>query len=592
MPPPRSDEAKDQIRSRLNLIEVVQQYVRLRKQGRELWALCPFHQERTASFHVNEQKQSWYCFGCQKGGDMFDFVELIEKTDFRGALRILADMANVELPERRAGDHERSQLKRRLIELNRLASQYYEYVLHELPAGEPGRQHLLRREVGDETARRFGLGYAPAGSNLAAFLRKRGQSMGDAIAGGLVRHNGQDFFQDRLVVPIRDERGQPVAFTGRTVLDQELRKYVNTPETAAYTKGRVIFALDVAKAEIEARGHAVVMEGQFDVIMGHQFGVANALASSGTALTGDQITLLRRFTDELVLMFDNDRAGRAAAAKAIELAQEHQVRTRVARLKGEAKDPDEFLRGGGRWDDVLSEAKPGWEVLVVEEPRQGLNPHDPRDREVWLRRVRQQLGKIRDPVEQRTYAELAISGFEAGSRFGITPGQLLAFVPGPSRLERNANTGSERPPRDGLSPSQPGNKVSNRVGYLLQVLAVRPEALDRVRGILDPADLQEDDRAAFLRMVSVLEKGGLEALGQELDGFPAEDQRLVRKAWAEPPPTLSDAVVDDLVRRIKDMARRRRMLAIADRLTEAERRQDRAQIELLEAQLSELRERI
>ena len=134
--------------------------------------------------------------------------------------------------------------------------------------------------------------------------------------------------------------------------------------------------------------------------------------------------------------------------------------------------------------------------------------------------------------------------------------------------------------------------MSNRVGYLLQVLAVRPEALVRVRGILDPADLQEDDRAAFLRMVSVLEEGGLEALGRELDGFPAEDQRLVRKAWAEPPPTLSDAVVDDLVRRIKDMARRRQMLAIADSLTDAERRQDRAQIELLEAQLSELRERI
>ena len=592
MPPPRSDEAKDQIRSRLNLVEVVQQHVRLRKQGRELWGLCPFHQEKTASFHVNEQKQSWFCFGCQKGGDMFDFVELIEKTDFPGALRVLAEMANVELPERRAGDHERSQLRRRLIELNRLACQYYEYILHELPAGEPGRHLLLRREVGDETARRFGLGYAPGGSNLAAFLRKRGHSMGDAIAAGLVRDRGQDFFQQRLVVPIRDDRGQPVAFTGRTVVDHELRKYVNTPETPAYSKGRVLFALDVAKAEIEARGHAVVMEGQFDVIIAHQFGVTNAVASSGTALTGDQVTLLRRFADEVVLMFDNDRAGRAAAAKAIELAQEHQVRTRVARIKGEVKDPDEFLRGGGSWDEVLREARPGWEVLVVEEPREGLNPHDPRHREVWLRRVRQQLGKIKDPVEQRTYAELAINGFEAGSRFGTTPEQLLAFAPGPPRRQGRADSPSERPSQDGLSRTRPGNKLSNRVGYLLQVIAVRPEALDRVLGILDPADLEEDDRAAFLRMVSVLEKGGLEALGQELDGFPAEDQRLVRMAWAEPPPTLSDAVVDDLVHRIKEMARRRVKLAMIKSLTEAERRQDRAQIELLEAQLSELRERI
>ena len=591
MPPPRSDEAKDQIRSRLNLIEVVQQHVRLRKQGRELWGLCPFHQEKTASFHVNEQKQSWFCFGCQKGGDMFDFIELIEKTDFPGALRILAEMANVELPEHHAGDQQRSQLRRRLIELNRLAAQYYEYVLHQLPAGEPGRQLLVRREVGDETARRFGLGFAPGGSNLAAFLRKRGQAMADAIAAGLVRRTGQDFFQQRLVVPIRDERGRSVAFTGRTVLDQEIRKYVNTPETPAYSKGRVLFALDVARAEIEARGHAVLMEGQFDVIIGHQFGVTNSVASSGTALTGDQISLLRRFTDEVVLMFDNDRAGQAAADKAIELAQEHQLRTRLARIQG-ANDPDEFLRTGGSWDDVLRDAKPGLEVLVVEEPRQGLNPHDPRDRERWVHRVRQQLAKIKDPVEQRTYAELAINGFEAGSRFGMTVDQLLAQAPAPQRRLGRSEPHSQAPPPDGLIRTQEGNKVTNRVGYLLQVLAVRAEALDRVLGILDPADLEEDDRAAYLRMVSALEKGGPEALVRDLDEFPAEDQRLVRSAWAEPPPALDDAVVDELVRRIKDKARRRHKLAIINSLTEAERRQDRAQIELLEAQLNELRERI
>lgn len=591
MPPPRSDEAKDQIRSRLNLIEVVQQHVRLRKQGREFWGLCPFHQEKTASFHVNEQKQSWFCFGCQRGGDMFDFIELIEKTDFPGALRILAEMANVELPERTAGDHERSQVRRRLIELNRLAAQYYEYVLHQLPAGEPGRQLLARREVSDETARRFGLGFAPGGSNLAAFLRKRGQPVADAIAAGLIRRTGQDFFQQRLVVPIRDERGRWLAFTGRTVLDQEIRKYVNTPETQAYSKGHVLFALDVAKAEIEARGHAVLMEGQFDVIIGHQFGVTNAIASSGTALTGDQIRLLRRFTDDVVLMFDNDLAGRAAAAKAIELAQEHQVRTRLARIK-EANDPDEFLRAGGSWDEVLRDARPGLEVLVVEEPREGLNPHDPRDRQKWVNRVRLQLTKINDPVEQRTYAELAINGFEAGSRFGMTVDQLLAPVPARPGGQARTRQDSQSPPEDGLSRTQEGNKVTNRVGYLLQVLAVRAEALDRVLGILDPADLEEDERAAYLRMVSALEKGGPEALGRDLDEFPAEEQRLVRRAWAQPPPALDDAVVDELVRRIKDKARRRQKLAIIKSLTEAERRQDRAQVELLEAQLNELRERI
>src|SRR5579884_1218588 len=159
------EDVRDQIRLRVNLLDVVQQHVRLRKQGREYVGLCPFHQERTASFSVNEQKQSWYCFGCQRGGDVFAFVALIEKTDFAGALRILAEMAGVDLPERGgAGGERRAELRRRILDLNRLAAQYYEYVLHALPAGEPGRSLLERRRVDEATARRFGLGYAPGGA--------------------------------------------------------------------------------------------------------------------------------------------------------------------------------------------------------------------------------------------------------------------------------------------------------------------------------------------------------------------------------------------------------------------------------------------
>src|SRR5215472_8489028 len=203
MRPLPSEDARDQIRSRLNLVDVVQQHVRLRKQGREHWGVCPFHQEKTPSFHVNEQKQSWYCFSCQRGGDLFTFVQEIEKTDFVGALRILAEQAGVELPERSGPAQQRSQQRKRLLDLNRLAAQYYEYVLWSLPAGEPGKELLQRREVDEETARRFGLGYAPGGGGFAAFLRRRGHSIPDAIEAGLVRRGGQDYFQQRLVVPIR-----------------------------------------------------------------------------------------------------------------------------------------------------------------------------------------------------------------------------------------------------------------------------------------------------------------------------------------------------------------------------------------------------
>ena len=576
-----SEDARDQIRLRLNLVDVVQQHVRLRKNGREHVGLCPFHQEKTPSFSVSEPKQSWYCFGCQKGGDVFAFVEQIEKTDFMGALRILAEMAGVELPERSRGDQERAQLRRRLIDLNGLAARYYEHVLLELPAGQPGRDLLGRREVGVEIARRFGLGYAPGGTNFASFLRKRGHTLGDAQTAGLMRRDGTDFFQRRLVVPIRDERGQPVAFTGRAVLTDQVPKYMNSPETPAYVKGRVLFGLDLARTEIEARGHAVMVEGQFDVIVAHQFGVGNAVASSGTSLTPEQLTLLKRFTDEVVLWFDNDQAGRGAEEKTIRLAREQQLRTRVARIPGEAKDPDEFLRGGGTWEDLLGDARPGWEVMIRDRIA-GLNSRQPADRELGVRRIREVLDLIVDPAEKDTYAEVAGRAFDIDSKL------LLAYRAAP----RPGGAAAASPP-GGLVTATAGNKLSKRVGYLLQVLAVRPQALERVRRALDPADLGEDDRAAYARLVTALDAGDSDGLERELGEFPVEEQNLIRRAWAAPPPgAATDEVIDDVLRLIRQESRDRRRREIRRSIEEAERRKDRARAVALQAQLNELSERI
>src|SRR5438270_5438237 len=203
MPPRGSDDAVNQVKARLNLVDVVSQHVRLTRRGREFTGLCPFHQETTPSFTLNEQMQSWYCFGCQKGGDLFTFVELIDKTDFRGALESLAEAAGVELEQQGGAGRERAQLRRRIVDMNRLAAQYYEHVLWATDAGKPGRSLLEKRGVSEETARRFQLGYAPGGENFANFLRKRGRALADADAAGLLRR-GRDFFQERLLVPIRD----------------------------------------------------------------------------------------------------------------------------------------------------------------------------------------------------------------------------------------------------------------------------------------------------------------------------------------------------------------------------------------------------
>ncbi|MDQ6773669.1 MAG: DNA primase [Candidatus Dormibacteraeota bacterium] len=575
--PAASDDAVQQVRSRLNLLDTVRHRVQLRRAGREWVGLCPFHQEKTPSFSVNEAKQSWYCHGCGSGGDLFTFVERMEKVDFRGALELLADQAGVQLAERTPADRARTELRHRIVELNGLAVQYYSWLLWEHRAGEPGRDLLARRQVGSETARRFGLGFAPGGSSLAAYLRRKHAAAATLQAAGLVRRDGQDFFQNRLVIPIRDERGQTVAFTARAVATDDPRKYVNTPETPAYVKARVLFGLDLARPAIDESGHAVVMEGQFDVIVAHQFGVGNAVASSGTALTDEQVRLLRRHTDELLLMFDNDSAGRRATERAIELAAAEGLRTRVGRIEGEVKDPDEFLRSGGRWEDVASAARPGWEHLI-RTAIEGLNPRRPADVEQGVRRIGAVLARVPEPAVRASYRD------QAGLWFGIDP-LLISLPRAPTR--RGVQTGAAGPrldeagPEPSPAPRPAGGSLSRLVAYLLQVLAVRPDAAAVIQTSLPPAELQEDDRAALARLLATLERGA-EALPQEVAGFPAEEERLVREAWAAPAARFAGEDVEELVNRIRARSRHDRKFAIIGRLSEAESRGDRAASTALE----------
>jgi DNA primase len=499
----------------------------------------------------------------------------IEKTDFRGALEVLADRAGVELTSEAGAARERSQQRRRVIELYQLAVQYYEYILHEHRAGEPGRSLLAERQVSEETARRFGLGYAPGGESFATFLRRRGRSLTDAVSAGLVRRSGQDFFEDRLVVPIRDEAGRPLAFTGRTIRKDEVRKYVNSPENPAYVKGRVLFGLDLAREEINRQGYAVLMEGQFDVIAGHQHDVQNAVASSGTALTEQQIRLLRRFTEDVMIVFDTDRAGREAAFKAIELASAQELRTTVASLP-EGKDPDEFLRGAGaeagqRWAQIADAALPGWEFWI-KEAISDLNPSRLREFEIALKRVNDVLSRIPSPALRETYRE------RAANWLGVEPHLMEVKAQArPSRPARESESQS-----NGLPPGAPGKELSSELRYLIQVLAVRPEAAARLREKLDPDHLDGEERSAYLRMLQTVERGGADALQAELDGYSPEWQAAVSEAWTVAPPQVGDAVIDEVAGKLVSKSLRRRRRLLISQLQEAEASGDGPRIAQLE----------
>ncbi|HEV2028120.1 MAG TPA: DNA primase [Candidatus Dormibacteraeota bacterium] len=587
MPTPASDDAFAEVKAKVDLVKVVQEHVRLTKRNKDFWGLCPFHGEDSPSFKVNPQMQSWYCFGCERSGDVFTFVELIEKTDKRGALQMLAERAGVELKKLSPEQKERSDSRKRLLTMLKLAAQYYEYVLWSMPAGEKGRKLLESRRVSEETARRFQLGYAPAGRGFAEYLRAKKKSLQDAQEAGLMRRDGSDFFAERLVIPIRDERGQPLAFTARTVRADEQRKYINSPETPAYIKGRVIFGLDLARDEITKRGHAVLMEGQFDVITAHQFGVQNAIASSGTALTDDQVRLVKRFTDELLLVFDADRAGRAAAFKAIELASGHQMRTRVASITPPAKDPDEFLRAAGaeapqRWEELVAAAPSGWEFWI-KDALTGLNTGNPNHLELAASKVREVLEKIPDAAVRETYRE------RAAGWIGVQP-HLLTSQPTPSPVRGRAGDGGRGAGSNGnsgLAARLVGKKLT--VGrYLLQLLAVRPVAFDRVRAKITPDELDEGDRGIYLRMLDTYERGGGTGLENELAGYPAEEQDLIRRAWAAPPPSVDDEVAVELAERIRLDHMKGLHSGIIRELSEAESGKDSERVARLEAKAREL----
>jgi DNA primase len=575
VPTPGSDDAFAEVKAKVDLVKVVSEHVRLTKRNKDLWGLCPFHQEDSPSFKVDPLRQSWYCFGCERHGDVFTFVELIEKTDKRGALQLLAERAGVELHQLTPEQRERTDARKRLMQMLKLAAQYYEYVLWSSPAGEHGRRLLVQRQVSEETARRFQLGYAPAGRGFAEYLRAKKRSLADAQAAGLMRRDGADFFAERLVIPIRDERSQPLAFTARTVRQDEQRKYINSPETPAYVKGRVIFGLDLARDEITRRGHAVLMEGQFDVITAHQFGVGNAVASSGTALTEDQMRLLKRFTDELLLVFDADRAGRSAADKAAILAAHHDMRIQVANIP-DGKDPDEFLRGAGpqaaeRWQSLVATATPSLE-FGMQGRVEGLSLSNPNHVEIAAARIRELILQYPEHLWE-PYRERA-------ERWLGVPFQLRgALGNGPVR-PRPVQT-------NGLDVRMVGKKLT--VGrYLLQLLAVNPAAFERIRTKITPDELDEEDRAMYVRMLETYERRGASGLENELGEYPAEEQDLIRRAWAAPPPNVDDRLAEELVARIRLDRMKVRHSGIIRELSEAERGREAERVARLEAEANEL----
>ena len=404
----------DELTARNPIEDLVGQYVALTRRGGNLFGLCPFHSEKTASFSVAPDKGIYYCFGCHKGGGPVNFVMEIENLDYPDAVRFLAKRAGMEVPE---DDEYRSNYKKqeRLRALCKDAARYFHEQLNG-PLGQPGRDYISKRGLSKSTVTRFGLGFAPEGwSNLLDTMTKKGYTKEELLDAGLVLKSQKgglyDRFRNRLMFPIIDVRGNVIGFGGR-VMDDSKPKYLNSPETVIFNKRKNLFALNVAKKSKQER--IILTEGYMDAIALHQYGIDCAVASLGTALTEEHAQLLAKYTNQVVLTYDGDEAGQNATRRAIPLLEKAGLQVKILRMQG-AKDPDEFLKKYGR-DKFLvllerSENQAEYRLLSLQH-RFDLNADD--QRVAFLKEAAQLISSLSTAVEREVY------GARAAEAAGIT----------------------------------------------------------------------------------------------------------------------------------------------------------------------------
>lgn len=566
----------EEIKARLDIVDVIGQYVRLQRAGRSFKALCPFHSERTPSFIVSPERQSWHCFGaCGTGGDVISFVMRKEGLDFRQALAVLAERAGIPLRERPA--REEDERRQRLIAANEAAALWYHHLLLNSEAGRAAREYVERRGIDPKTAEAFLLGYSPpAWEALRQHLRERGYSDDELLAAGLLvegEAGPRDRFRGRLMFPIRDPRGRVVGF-GARALDDSLPKYLNTSQTAIFDKGSVLYGLDRAAEAIRSQGRAVIVEGYMDVIAAHQHGFANVVASMGTALTERQLSLLRRHARKVVVALDPDVAGSEATLRALSLhlemgtraepfnpspqsASEEEFQRDVFRIQRgivagnvevdvevaalpPGKDPDELVREQPQaWQELVQAGKPLMEFwFEAAAARRDLAI--PRERSQLAQELLPIVAIVRDPVVRAHYLQ-RLSRLTATSE-----GQLASMLSALARQRRRVATAPGAP--TGTSP-----RGDPREEFLLALLLRYPEL--RPEGMALPPELLWESENRHL----------LEAWRQTEEGPDALRQAL--------PEELAPHLERVLSRRLPEFDLKAARAALADCRRRLERRQ-------------------
>lgn len=523
-----SDDIIEEVRSKNDIVDVVSQYVRLTKKGNSYFGLCPFHNEKTPSFSVTPGKQMYYCFGCGAGGNVFNFIMEYENYTFGEALKHLADRAGVELPkiEYSREVRQKAQEKAELLEINKQAAQYFYYQLR-TEKGQTGLDYLKNRGLSEETMRKFGLGYSDrAGGGLYRYLKAKGYPDDRLRESGLFnvdeRHGMYDKFWNRVIFPIMDVNNRVIGFGGRVMGDAK-PKYLNSPETKIFDKSRNLYGLNIARTT--RKKYLILCEGYMDVISMHQAGFTNAVASLGTALTSGHASLLKRYTQEVLLLYDNDEAGIRAALRGIPILREAGVNSRVVSLKP-YKDPDEFIRNMGpeAFEQRLEEARDSF-LFRVEVAENEFSMNDPQGQNQFFERCAQMLLELKDELERNLYIDAVVKIYRG--RYGISSEDLRKRV---NTLALKGTPAEHRTQPKSGSPEKKKKESASDTSQKLMLtwLVTYPKIFDKVAQYLTPEDFVVPLYREVAQMLFQQREEGEINPARLLNSFPdSEEQREV-----------------------------------------------------------------
>lgn len=504
-----SEELIEEIKNSNDIVDVISQYVNLKRSGRNFFGLCPFHKEKSPSFSVSPDKQIFHCFGCGAGGNVIHFISKIENADFKEAIGILANRAGIELPTlNNYEDNKTALLKSKVYKINQIAAEFYHQNLYK-PTSKIGQEYIKKRKLDNRTLKSFLIGYSGNFDELYRILKQKGFTEEEILASSLVnkKDDGKyiDRFRKRVMFPIQDTRNKVIAFGGR-VTDDSKPKYINSPENIVYSKGRHLFGLNVAKrGELK---NIIIVEGYMDAISLYQRGITNVVASLGTALTEAQGRLLRRYSERVTIGYDSDGAGQAATLRGLEILQNIGCDVRILQISG-AKDPDEYVikYGPERFLKCVEQAISLVE-FKVKMLKQSLNLDNINDKIKFLNQVAKILSNVTNSIERELYVEKIANEYNVSKEaiYGEVNKLIYTKNTGEKTLEKPIVKKEIKKEKQEIDSST--TKRENLIIYLL--INYPQESYKKIKSVISENDMKlEENQKILKKMYEEIEKGNI-----------------------------------------------------------------------------------